>query len=172
MAAPVVHLVDDSALIASERNLIVGAWWHAAKGAHVEAFRECARRILAEHDKFLSALLIMDGEGVFTFSDEVRRGATELVRETEAQGAGTALVVLRPGFVGAAIRAFLSGVFLVARSKEPQKAFVDTHAAANWLAGCLRASDPATNLTAEDLDATLTRTLELARERADGRNAL
>ena len=167
MGTPVVHFVDGSALIAVDRNLLVGAWWHTATGAHVEAFREGARRILADHGKFASALLIMEGDGVFTFSDEVRRGATELVRETEAQGAGTALVVLRAGFVGAAIRAFLAGIFLVARSKEPQRAFADTPEAARWLAGCVRACDPATDFTAEDFQETLSRTLALAREAAD-----
>jgi hypothetical protein len=84
------------------------------------------------------------------------------VRETESFGAGTALVVLRRGFVGAAVRAFLPGVFLIARSKEPQKVFGDVPTAAAWLAGCLGGVDPAGGWSSASIDDTLQQSMSIA----------
>jgi len=163
-----VHHVDDGALVAAHRSLLVGAWWSSTTVAHLRAFRDCARELMARAPKFASAVIAMDSDGVFTFSEDVRRVATEIVRETESAGAGTALVVLRRGFIGAAVRAFLPGVFLIARSKEPQKVFGDVPAAATWLAACLRAAEPHGGWSSEGVGATLDRTMALAEEARRG----
>ena len=162
MDAQTVHHVDDAALIATQRNLVVGVWWRSARVVHVDAFRASTSGVLARHAGFATALVVMEGDGVFSFTEDVRRGATELVRETESSGVGTALVVLRRGFIGAAVRAFISGVFLLARSKEPQRAFADVRTAAAWLAGCLLASEPHSGWTAEALEDGLREALALA----------
>ncbi len=47
----------------------------------------------------------------------------ELIAETESVGLGTAFMVLRGGFLGGAAVALLSGLFMLSRSREPNRAF-------------------------------------------------
>jgi hypothetical protein len=169
MNAPIVEYVDGHALLGRHRNLFLGVWWARATLAHVDAVRTCCGTVLGEHRTFASAILVLEGEGIFSFAEGVRGGMAEVVAETEDSGVGTAFIIHRGGFVGGAIRAFLSGVFLVARTKEPQRAFADLDPAATWLASCLAAPPAEVDWTKTEVLQTLTTAKALAEEARDKR---
>jgi hypothetical protein len=155
VVSPTIGRVDDAALVGFDRDLLIGIWWGSATLDHVTAMRACSDQILREHPKFATAVIVMDGDGVFTFTPEVRKALADYVKETESSGLGSAFVILRGGFMGATVRAFISGLFLLTRSKEPQKAFATVAQAAAWLSRCYEDGAPDRPRTADDLDSVL-----------------
>lgn len=164
MNEPVIVRADDAAIIGYDGNLLLGAWWHAATLDHVEALREATARCLEGAQGFCTAVVALDASGVFSFADDVRKALVELVSETEETGKGTAFIVMRRGFMGAAMRAFMTGVFLVSRTKEPSRAFALPGPGAAWLAERFRQFDPGTTHTTEAIETVLTRLCARAEE--------
>jgi hypothetical protein len=81
-----------------------------------------------------SLVLVTDGRGAVKGGDDAQRSAfLEVLRETEKSIAATAVVVASEGFGGAALRAFVSGVSLVARTPYPLKVFSAFGDGRDWL---------------------------------------
>ena len=72
-----------------------------------------------------------------------RAALVEVVKHTKETGLATAFVVMPGGFFTGAAVALLSGLFTLARTREPSQAFRELGPAAEWVEGHLRNHDPA-----------------------------
>jgi hypothetical protein len=75
-------------------------------------------------------------------SDDLRDAVQELMRHSEEGTLGSAFVLRGHGMFVSTIRAFLSGAFLLAGSREPYRIFAEAEAAADWLAPIAGAGAP------------------------------
>lgn len=134
MVEPTIKHRDDTAIVATHKNLLIAVFWDFATLEHAHSVRDTCRQLVRDHDDGFATAVLITGERIMTtFNAEVRRELTDLVKETENTGVGTAFVIMREGFIAATLRAILSGLFLVARSREPNRAFATRRAAAGWL---------------------------------------
>jgi hypothetical protein len=130
--APSICFADPILRLATSRNLVVAAWSDAPEVKHLRELRTAARATRRSHPKG-TALVNAIVRGTPKFTDEVRAEATELTRDDTLFALGTPHVILAPGIVGAAVRAFLGTVMIVARPGSPNKVFGDMRAALAWL---------------------------------------
>jgi len=137
---PVVARLDDDGLIASHKNLIVSVHWHAPSLALAEALERHTAEVVAEHGRFASIVLVTGDRRLSAPEGLARSKLQALVSDTKETGLGTAIVVTRAGFVAGTVVALLSGLFTLARTREPNKAFRALAPAAQWLEPHLRAS--------------------------------
>jgi hypothetical protein len=124
--------------LAARRNLIVALWRDAPRVEWFRAIREVAwphASGVPEGGGWINLIV----SGTPRFSDEARREAAEVSKRDDLYTRGTAHVVTLPGLAGAATRAFLGTIFLLARSKTPTKVFATTADASQWLAPLLGA---------------------------------
>ncbi len=156
---PAVHRADANGLIASHGNLIVSVLWARTTAEHVDALRTRTAAVINEHDTFLSGVVVTQARTSDAPDAATRRSLSELIAETEATGLGTAFIVTADGFVGSAIVALLSGLFLIARSKEPSAAFRTIEPAAAWLDA--RARDGARAWRTGEMTSVLRRMYEI-----------
>jgi len=131
---PRIRHRDQHALIATHKNLLIGVYWDFAVLEHIPVLRQSVQDILAEHDDGFATVVVVTGQRMLQgFNAEVRQGLADLVADTQDTGLATAFVVRRDGFVGAAVRSVLSGLFLFGRSREPNAVFPAVPRAASWL---------------------------------------
>ena len=123
---------DPAGMVGSAANLLVVYIEATPDVAHLEAVMTTYRRALREHPAGVGTVVMVRG-GAPRLSEDFRNALVELARVTEEGALGTAFVILPRGLFAAAVRAFLTGVFLAARSKEPLKVFATVSEASGWL---------------------------------------
>src|SRR5207249_1304697 len=96
----------------------------------------------AHPDGFGYVYVAEEGDRVGAPDEEARRGFIELLRSPPPALKAAAVVVLRTGFSGVAVRAVVSGVLLTARTRGPVKVFSAREEAAEWLAHVLAGTRP------------------------------
>jgi hypothetical protein len=130
--------VDDESVMGKCRNLgLVG--WRAAPGVeHVRRWRSLGHSLDAANPGG-SACIDLVLSGTPKISEEVRREAEQFASDPRVFRRGIAHIIELPGLAGAAVRAFISTVILVARPPAPAKAFGDIKTASTWLVSKLTA---------------------------------
>lgn len=125
---------DDPTLrVAVIHNLTVAQWRDAPTLGQMRALDRidvAKRRLVTGGVAFLNVIV----EGVPRFTDEVREEAARQTAGRSGRDLAAAHLVLIGGLTGAAVRAFLSTVFLLGRPKFPTKVFSDVAECARWLA--------------------------------------
>ncbi|MFO0760267.1 MAG: hypothetical protein U0359_27545 [Byssovorax sp.] len=133
-AVTIVH-EDPTLRIAVARNVLVSVWSDAPTVEQMRAFGNAGRalyRARGGDGGLINAVL----RGTPRFSDGVRDEAVRLSREIMLPR-GVVHLILVEGLAGAATRAFLSTVVLLARPKIPTRVSSDARDACAWLAPLL-----------------------------------
>ncbi len=161
MVEPTIEHTDDTATIAVCKNLLVAEFKDFATLEHANVIRDACRRLVRDHEDGFGTVVLMTGERTLSaFNAEVRRELTDVVKETEDTGLGTAFVIMREGFAAATLRAVLSGLFLMARSREPNRAFQTPQSAASWLEQLLIGDDKTTPWLPGEVETALAAVLD------------
>ncbi len=125
-------LVDDRAVIARIRNVGFVGWRDAPTLDHMVAWHRLARTLHKEHGA-ANACIDVVVRGTPRFTEDVRRAAEELARDTKAFELGLVHALLIPGMAGTAVRMFIQTVLLVGRPANPVKVVSDIPSALGWL---------------------------------------
>jgi hypothetical protein len=131
---PVEILHDEPKFgIVACRNLVVALWRDAPRVEWFRTIREVTWPYASRCGDGAGWInLIVSGTP--SFSEGARREAAEVSKRDDLYALGTAHIVALPGLKGAATRAFLGTIFLLARAKTPTKAFANAEEASVWLA--------------------------------------
>ncbi len=128
---------DGLGLIASHKNLVVSMHWGRTTLGHADELTQCVAELMTEHKRYASVVIVTGHEVVHAPDAQTRERLRQLVEDTADSGLGTAFIVTMGGFLGGAVVALLSGLFVLSRSPEPNKAFGTIEPAAAWLQGML-----------------------------------
>ncbi|MEZ4298611.1 MAG: hypothetical protein R3B70_26905 [Polyangiaceae bacterium] len=128
---------DATTRVLSRRNLVVTVWSSAPTAAQFRIFSRVSERFVKARPAG-TALLSVALRGVPNFSESAREEVVQMVKNRSLYTLGTAHLILVPGLAGAAVRAFLSTVTLIARPAAPTRSFGEKNAAVTWLHGQLR----------------------------------
>lgn len=129
---------DETLRVGCLDNLTIAVWWDAPTAAQMRALDDVDMAMRARTTG-LAGFMNIIVTGFPRFSAEVREEAARQSAFDDGRSGAAAHVVLTRGLVGAAARAFLSGVFLAARPGYPNRVFGDPMEAARWLAPLLEA---------------------------------
>ncbi len=131
----IIH-ADQGATVAVERNLTATYFVDRPLAAHVRAMDSAWKKASSQHPGSVATIVIA-GETTWVpeFSEDFRRATTAFVARTEAGSVGSAFVLSGNGLLNSALRAFISGVFLLSRSREPYRVFQEPGLAAEWISG-------------------------------------
>lgn len=127
-----VHHEDDTLRVIECDNLLIARWLEAPTEEQMVLFGDIARPFSARHPGGSGFLNLMV-RGRPSFTPGVRREAEKLSADPSMYRLASVHVVLAPGLVSTATRAFLSTVFLVARPPRPTRAFGSLAEALPWL---------------------------------------
>lgn len=130
---PTLRHHDDGGLIAHHKNLVASVHWKPPSLEQANALVALTEELVAEHGRFGSAILVTGERLIGTPDPETREVLIQLIRDTKETGLGTAFVITAGGFFTGAAVALLSGLFTVARTREPSQAFRELGPAATWL---------------------------------------
>ncbi len=156
---PTLRHHDDGGLIAHHKNLVASVHWKPPSQGQAKALVALTEELVAAHGRFGSAVLVTGKRLMGTPDPETREVLTQLIRDTKETGLGTAFVITAGGFFTGAAVALLSGLFTVARTREPSQAFRELAPAATWLDTHLRTHT--VRWEADEVATFLDRTLEL-----------
>lgn len=130
---------EDAVLhVATRRNVTVAVWKGTPGVQHIHAFHRASEQLATSGGERLLVSVVL--RGVPKFSDGVRDELVRVMKNHQLFPLGTAHVVLLPGLAGAAVRAFLSTVRLLARRTTPAGVFGTAEEAVGWASERLRAS--------------------------------
>ena len=135
-AKPRVAYEDSTLRVGVVENLTIAVWFDAPSADQmrtVDRVDKAMRRASKGGVGFLNVIV----SGVPTFSAEVREEAARQVAEGNDNNACAGHLILIEGFVGVAVRAFLSTVFLMAKPDYPTKIFAEPRLCARWMAESL-----------------------------------
>lgn len=122
-----------TARIAHDRNVAVVVWFDAPRTAlELLEMEKVGKKLLAQY-KESTALFNVIVSGTPSFSEEVRKEVTRITADDTLFALASAHVLLVEGFVGSAVRAFVSTALVVSRTKTPNKVFADVDGAATWV---------------------------------------
>jgi hypothetical protein len=121
MASLVVVHDNPRAVIASWDNVIVNIWRRDVDAPDVATIAPLQQELIRKYGCFAS--LAVAGPGALQMSSAARDEAARIAKLGEGRNRGIAVVVARGGFGGAAIRAVVTAVHLLSRSRTPQRAF-------------------------------------------------
>lgn len=133
---------DERALFVHASDLFLCGWRDAPTMVQMRALAEHGARTEKEHGPL--ALINVAFGGVPTFPDDVRTYAAELTRDAALFQTCRAHVVTIPGFVGAAVGAFINTFMLLGRPPRPTKMFRAVDEAARWVSPQVARRDPQT----------------------------
>lgn len=128
---------NETARITHDRNVAVTVWFDAPRVKLELLEMEKVGRKISSQYKEATALFNVVVSGTPSFNDEVRREVTRISADDTLYALGSAHVLLVQGFVGSAVRAFLSTALTLSRTKTPNKVFGDLDGAASWVKGQL-----------------------------------
>ena len=124
---------DERLVLARARSLCLAGWRDAPLADHIRRWHELGRSIARTHRGAGACIDVIYG-GTPRFSDEMRREAERFSADNAIFEIGFAHVILVPGMVGSAVRAFVSTIVLVGRSGSPTKVTGDLAGAVAWMA--------------------------------------
>ncbi len=128
---------NEVARITYDRNVAATAWFDAPRTKlEILEMEKVGKKISAQY-KDATALFNVIVSGTPSFNDEVRKEVTRISGDDTLYALGSAHVLLVQGFVGSAVRAFVSTALTLGRAKTPNKVFGDVDGAATWLKGQL-----------------------------------
>lgn len=132
MSSPIELLHRDPTLVlVCSGHLLVAVWWNAPTAAQMDVIADASKKLEAElAGPAAYAQFVITGTPKFT--SEVRQKAEALTRDH--YGLGIAHVIEVGGLVGAATRAFLSALLLVAQNDKPIRVFPRGQDGASWIA--------------------------------------
>ena len=130
---PAVRRHDALGLIATYKNLVVSMHWGRPMSGHADELAQCVAEVVSLHERFVTVVVVTGGEVLHAPDTQTRARLRQLVADTADTGLGTAFVVTRGGFLGSAAVSLLSGLFVLSRSPEPNRAFRTIGTAAPWL---------------------------------------
>lgn len=137
--APRIYLSDALAAVASWRGVSIS--WFAGQPTihHLRAFRSASRDLI-KRSGALPGLLVLDHDpaGKVDLSEQMRKEVKETLYSFNDHNVFGAVVIDADGIAGATIRALVSGVLLLARTKYPIKIFNGHAVAADWLAAQMK----------------------------------
>ncbi len=135
MGSPLTILHADSTLVVAEsENLLLAVWWDAPTATQMDVVARAARA-MERRATAGSAFAQFVITGTPRFSSDVRRKAQEM--SGKHSDLGVAHVIEVGGLAGAAARAFLSALILIARDDTPVRVFSVPEEGAQWLASWL-----------------------------------
>jgi hypothetical protein len=138
-AALHVSYSDEGIAIASFHSVTITVLAEPSTPSRLAHLRRHLERHRQGHPEGTYSLTVLGpGSMVVSVPAEIREESTRIARDFPSRG--STIVVEGSGFAGAAIRAFLSGLFLVARNRSQIHATVPE--AASWLAPKLPRQDP------------------------------
>jgi hypothetical protein len=143
MGAAETYYRDSIVHMVSGPRLIVAAWRDAPTLTQTDALWRInadVREWTGDDDVAFCNVAI---SGTPIFDAAVREQIQAMNREYGARGLAQANLVLLEGFAGTAVRAFLSTVNLVARTKVPVKIFGERRETERWLLEMLVTVEPA-----------------------------
>lgn len=140
-------------------RLVVAVWRTRTTPARVHLLHAHVKAVMRVHARTGFALCVVAEAEAASPDLEARVLIADMMRDAGAHLRGTACVVSARGFSGAAIRAIITGLSLVAREPYPTRVFAAPADAAAWLAERLHES---TSELAEAIE----------RVRAEGRTSL
>lgn len=140
---PTLHYRDDGGLIAHHKNLIASMHWKPPSLQQATSLVGLTEDLVARYGRFGSALLVTGERLIGTPDAATREVLLQLIRDTKETGLGTAFVIMSGGFLTGAAVAMLSGLFTVARTREPSQAFRELRPASVWLDTHLQTHDVA-----------------------------
>lgn len=128
---------DSLGLIASHKNLVVSMHWGRTTLGHADELSQSIAEMVSIHERFASVVIVVGNDILHAPDAQTRERLRQLVEDTTTSGLGTAFIVTQGGFLGSAAVALLSGLFVLSRSPEPNRAFRTIGPAAAWLQGHL-----------------------------------
>ncbi|MGH1341787.1 MAG: hypothetical protein ACRBN8_09565 [Nannocystales bacterium] len=133
---------DALGLIATHKNLVASMHWGRTTLGHVDELAQSVAELVRLHERFVTVVVVTGADLMHAPDPATRARLRQLVEDTAQTGLGTAFVVTRGGFLGSAVVSLLSGLFVLSRSREPNRAFRTTTAAAPWLQDLLTDGAP------------------------------
>jgi hypothetical protein len=128
-----VAFENEIARFTYDRNVAVAAWFDAPRvKLELLEMEKVGKRLLAQY-KEETALFNVIVSGTPSFSEEVRKEVTRITSDDALFARASAHVLLVEGFVGSAVRAFVSTALVISRTTTPNKVFADFEAAAAWV---------------------------------------
>ena len=116
-----------------DRNVAVAAWFEAPRtSVELLEMEKVGKKLLSQY-KEETALFNVIVSGTPSFSEEVRKEVTRITSDDTLFAKASAHVLLVEGFVGSAVRAFVSTALVLSRTKTPNKVFADVDGAATWV---------------------------------------
>lgn len=133
--------VDGS--VARLRNLCIVRIGGRPSVPHIRAMGMAYKECIAEYPEGVVLLAICAPTlSMAHFSEDVRAAILHLARTTKEGSIGSAFVISGDGLLTSALRALVSGVFLVAKSNEPYRMFPTVAAASEWVSEIASVSAP------------------------------
>ena len=130
------------------RNILVLVWRGQTNFARAKRAIALAKDMAAEHAAAGMGIIIVVESKALVPDADARPVFVAGMRECGPSIRGAAYVVTASGFGGAAIRAAISGLSLVAREPYPTRVFATPNDAAKWLSTTLRDVTPEQIVTA------------------------
>jgi len=125
--------------LVSERNLVIAAWRDAPTLPQLHAVERAGRGAGPRHGKAALVNLILSGTP--NFSPEVLAEVARMNGVNDLYTLGAAHVIVVPGLIGIAVRAFLSTTMLLQKPHAPTRIFGEVAPAIPWLVGLLQGAD-------------------------------
>ncbi len=113
--------------------VVVSYFRQAATMEAMRALDDVQQRTVDRFGALVGLSIIGQLGAGFRVDDDVRQMTVDMSVKYEKVGRGTAIVVLPKGLAAIAVRAFLTGYFLVSRSTAPSKTFGTVTDAAEWV---------------------------------------
>ena len=117
--------------VAAHHNLVIALWRDAPEVSWVRSLVAASERHVAQHER-KCALVNLVVSGTPSFREDARNELMKMSRRRDLYPV-VAHVVQLDGLVGAAVRAFLSTLLVLSRTKAPIKVFAEPTAAGDWL---------------------------------------
>jgi len=118
-------------VIATWRDILISIWRANVEVADMKPAQRGQAELMARYPRYGN--LALAEKGALRMSSEARHEAARITEAGKASTGAVALVIALEGFAGAAVRAAVTGVHILSRSKIPQKSFDQVAPAAHWL---------------------------------------
>ena len=129
-----VFYEDDDATFVEARNLLIGTYRGCPTVDHIRVLRAQLQHHFETYPDGVALMVALHCDGwIPRFDEEFRQEIQELIRVAEPHSLGTAFVLSGHGMVTSGLRAFVNGLFLLTKSREPNRVFRQLAPAAEWL---------------------------------------
>lgn len=127
---------DERSVLATLQNVAFAGWRDAPQVEDIRRWHQLGRAVQAAHPGRGCCFDVVV-RGRPDFGEAMRRETVKFASDPDIFQLGFAHVVIAPGLVGSAVRAFIGTILLVARPPAPAKVFGEVDAAVEWMAPSL-----------------------------------